>query len=238
MRKKIFEIIEPTERKSALSSIYDGFMIIVILLSILPLCFKGISMPLIAINYVCFIVFVIDYFLRWITADYKYNKKSITSFLRYPFGFFAVIDVISVLPSLYILNNGFKLLRIIRMIRAFRIFRAFRVFKIFRYSKNIKIITNVFKNSKESLIAVVMLTIAYILISALIVFNAEPQTFDNFFEAVYWATISLTTVGYGDICPVTTMGRAVTMISSVFGVAVVSLPAGIITAGYLKELEK
>ena len=65
----------------------------------------------------------------------------------------------------------------------------------------------------------------------------EPESFNNFFEAIYWATVSLTTVGYGDIYPVTSVGRVITMISSVFGIAVVALPAGIITAGYMKELD-
>lgn len=80
--------------------------------------------------------------------------------------------------------------------------------------------------------------VAYIIISALVVFNVEPESFDNFFDAIYWATVSLTTVGYGDIYPVTTIGRIVTMASSVFGIAIVALPAGIITAGYVKELDK
>ena len=77
---------------------------------------------------------------------------------------------------------------------------------------------------------------AYILISALIIFNVEPQSFDTFFDAIYWATVSLTTVGYGDIYPVTTIGRIITMISSVFGIAIIAMPAGIITAGILDEL--
>lgn len=186
-------------------------------------------------NTSCLIIFIIDYFLRWFTADYKYNKKSLISFIRYPFGFFAIIDIISILPSISILNNGFKLLRIFRMARAFRVFRAF---KMFRYSKSVRIIVSVFKKSKESLIAVGTLAIAYIIISALIVFNVEPESFNTFFDAIYWATVSLTTVGYGDIYPVTTIGRIVTMVSSVFGIAIVALPAGIITAGYMNEIEK
>ena len=72
--------------------------------------------------------------------------------------------------------------------------------------------------------------------SALVIFNVEPQTFDNFFEAIYWATVSLTTVGYGDIYPTSDIGRIITMISSVFGIAIVALPAGIITAGYMDEI--
>ena len=82
------------------------------------------------------------------------------------------------------------------------------------------------------------LALTYILISAIIIFNIEPQTFDTFFDAVYWATVSLTTVGYGDIYPVTNIGRLVTMISSFFGIAVIALPAGIITAEYMVELNE
>lgn len=235
MRQKIFKIIEPSEKSDILSSIYDGFMIVVILLSLLPLCFKKSSGVLTLIENICLIIFVVDYFLRWITADYKYNKKSLVAYIRYPFSFLAIVDIISILPSISVLNGGFKLLRIFRMARAFRVFRAF---KMFRYSKSVKIIIAVFRQSKESLIAVGSLAIAYIMISALIVFNVEPESFNTFFDAIYWATVSLTTVGYGDIYPVTTIGRVVTMISSVFGIAIVALPAGIITAGYMNEINK
>ncbi len=235
MRKKLFEVIEPSQNKNIISSIYDIFMILVILLSILPLCFKQTSNVLNIIDTICLLVFIIDYFLRWFTADYKYNKKSLMSFMRYPFGIFAIIDIVSILPSISALNNGFKLLRVFRMVRAFRVFRAF---KMFRYSKSVKIIVSVFKKSKESLIAVGTFAVAYIIISALIVFNVEPESFNSFFDAIYWATVSLTTVGYGDIYPITTIGRIVTMVSSIFGIAIVALPAGIITAGYMSEIDK
>ena len=235
MRKKIFEIIEPSQNNNILSSIYDAFMIAVILLSILPLCFKQTSNVLNIVDTICLIIFIADYVLRWMTADCKYNKKSLMSFIRYPFGFYAIIDIISILPSVSILNNGFKLLRIFRMARAFRVFRAF---KMFRYSRSVRIIVSVFKKSRESLIAVGTFAIAYIIISALIVFNVEPETFNSFFDAIYWATVSLTTVGYGDIYPVTTIGRIVTMVSSIFEISIVALPAGIITAGYMSEIDK
>ena len=235
MRKKIFDIIEPSDGKNILSTIYDYFMILVILISIFPLCIKQTSKELIILDLVCAGIFTVDYLLRLITADYKYGKKSIGSFVRYPFGFFALVDIVSILPSFTVLNNSFKLLRIFRMARAFKVFR---ILKIFRYSKSVKIIMAVFKKSKASLLAVCTLAVAYIIISALVIFNVEPQSFATFFDAVYWATVSLTTVGYGDIYPITTVGRIVTMVSSVFGIAVVALPAGIITAGYMKELEK
>ena len=143
--------------------------------------------------------------------------------------------MVSILPTITVLNSGFKLLRLFRVVKTFRIFR---IFKVFRYSKSISIIINVMKNSKEALLAVGTLAVSYILISALIIFNVEPKSFKNFFDAIYWATISLTTVGYGDIYPVTNAGRIITMISSILGIAIVALPAGIITAGYLNEINK
>ena len=93
------------------------------------------------------------------------------------------------------------------------------------------------KNSKKSLGAVLALALGYIVVSALIIFNVEPDSFNSFFDAVYWATVSLTTVGYGDIYPVSVLGRIITMLSSILGIAIVALPAGIITAGYMKEIQ-
>ena len=235
MRKRIFEIIEKSDGKDLLSSIYDIVMIIVIIISLIPLAFKQDGELFYAIDKISVTAFIIDYFLRWMTADYKFKKKGIFSFIRYPFSGMALIDLISILPSLSILNSGFKLLRILRLIRAMRVFR---VFKAMRYSKSFEIIGNVMRSSKDSLIAVCALAAGYVLVSALIIFNVEPDSFNTFFDAFYWATISLTTVGYGDIYAVSTFGRIITMLSSVFGIAIVALPAGIVTAGYMNELNK
>lgn len=143
----------------------------------------------------------------------------------------AIIDLLSILPSINMINKGFKVLKTIRLIRTFRVLR---IFKSFRYSKNIQIILQVGKNSKKALIAVLYLAIGYIFVCALIIFNVEPDSFNTFFDAI---TISLTTVGYSDIYPITTLGRIITMVSSFMGIAIVALPAGIITAGYMKEIE-
>ena len=235
MRKRIYEIIEKAEDQDILSAIYDYFMIVVIIMSLIPLAFKIDNDVLVIIDKITVVIFIIDYLLRWITADYKFSKKHVSSFLRYPVSMMAIIDLISILPPLSIINNGFKVLRVLRMIRALRVFR---VFKAVRYSKSFEIIGNVLRSSKESLVAVCVLAGGYIMISALIIFNVEPDSFQNFFDAVYWATVSLTTVGYGDIYPVSTLGRVITMVSSVFGIAIVALPAGIITAGYMNEINK
>ena len=233
MRKRIFEIIEVSDGNDRLSSIYDTAMLALIILSLIPLAFKAETTLFAVIDKVCAATFILDYVLRLMTADYKFGKKSISSFIRYPFSFMAILDLISILPSVTVLNSGFKLLRLMRMMRALRVFR---VFKTFRYSKSVRIIVNVFRRSKEPLIAVCTLAGAYILVSALVIFNVEPDSFDTFFDAIYWATVSLTTMGYGDIYPITTAGRIITMVSSIFGIAIVALPAGIITAGYMNEI--
>lgn len=212
---------------------YNYFMVGIILVSLVPLVFKEKTVYLELIDKITVGVFILDYFLRWMLAILK--QKRVSTFFSYPFTLFAIIDLLSILPSINIVSKSFKLFRLFRLFRAFRVFRAF---KILRYSKNLIIIINVLKKEKQALITVGSMAIAYILISAMAIFNVEPSTFDTFFDAVYWATISLTTVGYGDIYPVSDFGRIITMISSFIGIAIVALPSGIITAGYLAEVKK
>ena len=116
--------------------------------------------------------------------------------------------------------------------------KAFRALKLARYSHSVEIILNVIKNKKEALLTVGGFAIGYIFIAALVIFNVEPDSFGTFLDALYWACVSLTTVGYGDIYPVSTSGRLVTMFSSFVGIAIVALPSGIITAGYMGEIHK
>lgn len=233
MRKKIYNFIEQTD-KNKINSVYDFVMMGSIIISIIPLAFKETNTLFQWIDYITVTIFIIDYIFRLITADYKLNKSAL-SFLIYPFTPMAVIDLISILPSLSILNNSFRLLKIFRLVRTLKVLKAF---KFLRYSKSYEIISNVFKKQKKVLTAVATMAVAYVLISALVIYNVEPDSFNSFFDAIYWATISLTTVGYGDIYPVTTVGRVVTMISSVFGIAIIALPSGVITAGYLEEVNK
>ncbi len=235
MRKRIYEIINASKNHDKYSSIYDAFMIIVIIISLLPLNFKEENNFFLISDKIAAVVFIIDYLLRWITADIESDKKPVSAFLLYPFTFMAIIDLLSILPSLSIINRGFKMLRVLRLIRALRVLR---VFKFVRYSKNLQILISVIKNSKRALFTVGILAIGYVYISALVIFNVEPDTFESIYDAIYWAMVSLTTVGYGDIYPVSWIGRAIAMTSSFLGIAVVALPAGIITAGYMSEISK
>ena len=233
MRSKIYEIIEPA-KDNLLSKIYDFFMMAVIIISLIPLAFKDTNLIFNAFEYATVTIFILDYLLRLFTADFKIQKSTV-SFFIYPITPMAIIDLISILPSITLLNSSLKLLKLFRLLRALKVFRTL---KFLRYSKSFEIIINVFKKEKQVLSAVVTLAIAYVLVSALVIYNVEPESFDSFFDAIYWATVSLTTVGYGDIYPITKIGRLVTMISSVFGIAIIALPSGVITAGYLSEVNR
>ena len=235
MRKKIYDIIETSDNKSTvLNKIYNFVMFFSIIISMIPLMDKKTTAFYGIINTVTLIVFLIDYILRFITADY-YLEKGAKSFLVYPFTPMAIIDLISILPFIITMSHGFRVLRLLRIIKTLRVFRSF---KIFRYSKNFDRIMKVLKLEAKPLLAVLSLAVFYVIFTSLTMFNIEPQTFDNFFDAVYWSVISLTSIGYGDIYPVSDIGRAFTVISSIVGVAIIALPSGIITAGYMEILRE
>ena len=236
VRKRIYEVIGDVtdDSEDRLSHYYDVTMIIVIIASLIPLMFKQTTPAFTAVNHIATAIFIADYLLRLATADFKLRKGALSFFL-YPFTPMAIVDLLSILPTFYLLSEGFRTLRVLRLIRALRVVR---LFKFFRYSKDVEIIARVLRQQKRSLCAVCILAIGYVLLCSLLVFNVEPDTFDNYFEAIYWATISMTTMGYGDIYPISTVGRVITMVSSFIGIAVVALPSGIVTAAYMRELQR
>ena len=226
IRQRIFEIIDIAAPGDKVSKWYDRMTIVIIILSILPLTVKTENQTFFWLEVGAVSIFIVDYILRLCTADYKL-KKGRLSFLIYPFTPMAIIDLLSILPIFTVLNNGFILLRLVRL---------FRAVKIFRYSKSVQMLRNVIVKQKNPLFCVFSFAVSYIVVCAIVLFNVEPDTFENILEALYWSTITLTTLGYGDIYPVTDAGRIVTMISSLVGVAIIALPSAIITAGYMNEL--
>lgn len=232
MRKQVYNLVRDDDTNSLLSKMYDFLVILTIIVSLFPLAFKEENTLFDSIEKFSFIIFIIDYLLRWITSDFKLKKNKL-SFLLYPFTGMAIIDLLSILPSISILNSSFRLLKVLRLFKAMRVLN---MFKFFRYLKSLPLIIRVFKKEKDILAVVVGISIGYIIMSALVIFNVEPESFDTFFDAVYWATVSLTTVGYGDIYPVTKIGRVVTMFSSLFGIAIIALPASLLTTGFMQEL--
>ena len=232
-RKEIYEMVE-VGRESAISKAYDYLMLFFILISIIPLGFREQNEWFDWFDTISVSVFIIDYLLRWMTADYLMpDKPKWKAFATYPLTAFAVVDLLSILPSFVVINRALKLFRITRM------FKILRIFKFFRYSKNVQILFKVLHKERHILLAVLWIAVFYIIITALIMFNAEDSVmFEDFFDALYWATTTLTTVGYGDICPTTNLGRIISMISAILGVAIIALPSGVITASYLEELRE
>lgn len=227
MREQIYHLIRKANSHEKMSKLYNFMICGVAVLSVVPLMFKTTNTLLEKIDLITVYILFMDYILRWIVADFTMKKhKGVWAFIIYPFTPLAILDLVSILPSLGLLGKGWRILRM------------FRITKLFRYSENFSYIANVFEKEKHTLMSVLAIALAYIFISALAMFSYEPETFDSFFDALYWATTALTTVGYGDVYPTTPVGQLISMISSIFGIAVIALPAGIVTGGFLEEINK
>lgn len=224
-RKQVFDIIEPLSKSHKASKYYDRMMVVVTLLSFVPLIFHNENVwPLILINIICTVVFLIDYIARFITADYHYHKHTIWSFVRYPFSLMAIFDLLVILSVATSVNSGFRLLRAARLLH---------VARIFQHSRSLQLIKIVLKRATRPLLFVASLAFIYIFMVATIMFNEEPELFPHFIDALYFAVVTLATIGYGDIVPTTELGRIITIISAVMGIAVFALPTSVITAEYV-----
>lgn len=211
--------------------VYAIFSFIVVIASLIPLTIKDSPTWAVALEYATTGVFIFEYIARWLSASVTI-KKDAASFLIYPFTPMAIIDLVTILPTFILLNQGFKALRIIRLVLILRLFR------FAKKSRSFYVISEVIKRERAILGVVCLIAIGYIFLTSLILFNVEPDTFDSFFDAIYWACVSLTTVGYGDLYPVSMAGRAIAMISSFVGIAIIALPAGIITGGYIDVMHE
>lgn len=230
IRHRLYLIVTPYNNNSSWDSrIYDYFQLVAIVLSLVPLAFRKYTPFFAAIEYSCVSLFILDYLLRWLTANYKMGKGWL-SFLLYPVTPMAIIDMLSILPTFSVINEAFHLFRITRL------FKIFRLLKFGRYSKELGIFIQVLSRQRSVLLSVLTLAIFYIILTALLMFTVDDK-FDTFFDALYWATSALTTVGYGDVYPHNDIGKVISMLSSLVGVAIIALLSGVITASYLQTIE-
>ncbi len=233
MRIRIFQIVQRAQPGDRVSRAYDIFLVIISFVSIIPMFFHidqlsaGSKAFINVLELVAVYILAFDYLLRWITHDLREGKPlNWKSFVRYPFTLTAIIDLLAILPSLNVLPASFMFLRVLR------------VFRIFRYSRHLSIIANVFFQERKTLSLILIIAVVYIFVTSLIVFSLEGETFDSFIEALYWGTVTLTTIGFGDIYPLTEAGRIITSISSLFGVFILALPAGIMTGSFLQQMQQ
>ena len=239
IREKINYLIEP-HKENKLSHWYDCIMLVAIAIGIFPLMFRTQYRLFWYFDIVSGLCFTIDYIFRWLTCDLRSKSRNWISFVIYPFTPMAIIDLLSILPTVHLLTPIFKVARVTRLLR------LLRIVKVIRYFEPLELILSVIRKQRTILLTVLSLAIFYTFVTAMIMFNAEedinPETgqylFNNFFDAFYWAACTLTTVGYGDLYPISNTGRVISIISSMVGIAIIALPSGIITAGYMDEIKE
>jgi voltage-gated potassium channel len=232
MLETIKQIIE--ENDTPTGKIFDIFIQSLIILSLitfsietLPKLGKNARQILRVIEIIIVIIFSIEYLLRLLVADKK---------IKFVFSFYGLIDLCAILP--FYIAQGIDL----RSLRVFRLFRLIRAFKILRYSKAIKRFKEAFLSVKEELILFVVAMGFLMFIASVGIYYFEnamqPDKFKSIFHCLWWAVVTLTTVGYGDVYPITVGGRIFTFFILLVGIGVIAVPTGLIASALTKTLEK
>lgn len=246
-KKRIFEIIEKAEKGDKASRYFDSLILILIFLNSFFIVLESFN-NLYEKWYFYFktfevfsvIIFSIEYLLRIWTSDLLYEGKrgKIKSITKYILSPMAVIDLLSILPFYLPMLIPIDL----RFLRLFRVFRLLRILKINRYTKALSLILCVVREKKEELAATIFMMGFMILISSTIMYyfesEAQPEAFPNIVASFWWAIATLTTVGYGDVYPVTVVGKFSASIIALMGIGIVALPTGIISSGFIEAVSK
>ena len=249
IKRGVFEVIQPsadaTGRRRVVSGIFDGTIMVLIVFSVLSVFICTFKIPdwlfriLIRIEFVSIIIFTIEYALRIWTANMLYPGLSpIRARIRYVTSPMAIIDLISILPFLVPVLHTYNLIGV----RVFRLVRLLRIFKLNRYSDALAAIGDVFRSKSQQMIASVFFVFMILILASLLIYYAEhdaqPDQFENAFSGLWWAVATLTTVGYGDIYPITPLGRFLGAIIAILGIGMVAVPTSILSAGFMETLEK
>lgn len=246
-KKKVHSLLHPEiVGESHWDKIINIFIIVLIILNVtavmletVPTIDKPFHQFFQDFDLISVIIFTVEYVLRvWSSNHDPRYKHSIHGRLRYMLSPAALIDLLAILPFYVHVFVGLDL----RVLRVLRLLRFFRLFRLTAYTKSTRLVMNVFKSRFHELMLAFILTSFLIIIASCMVYfaehNAQPEKFTSIPDTIWWAIVSLTTVGYGDMIPVTVVGKVFTSIVLLSGVALLALPAGIITAGFLEETRK
>lgn len=242
-RKRVFEIIEVGSDFDIFSRGYDWLNTAAILLNLsasILYTFESIRMTyshiLLFVENITVTFFFIDYLLRLWTAKYLFrNLTQKRALKKYVFSFTGMIDLLSFMPYYlpFFLPAGAIAFRLLRIARIFRLFR------INKYYDSLNVITEVLQNKKQQLISSVFIILVLMVAASLCMYslehNAQPDVFSNAFSGIWWAASTLLTVGYGDIYPVTALGKLFGILITFLGVGMVAIPTGIISAGFVDQ---
>ena len=237
-KKRIFEIIQIGNQEDAPSRIFDYFIVTVILCNIAVLfleTFDGLNAfrrLFGMIENVTVAIFCVEYALRIWTADLLYPADTRPkAVLRFLFSFDGIVDLLTILPFFFLSGFG-----------AFRILRAARILHLFRINTqydSFQVISSVIKEKKNAILYSVFIILVLILAASLSMYSAEhaaqPEVFQNALSGIWWSVSTVLTVGYGDIYPVTLMGRIMGVIITFLGVGAVAIPTGILSAGFVEH---
>ena len=246
IKKRIFEIVSKAEDGDRISSIFDWTIMALIALSVVSIVlesFAGIysayKTVFQAFEIFTVVVFSMEYLLRIWTSDLLFPESKHPR-LKYIFSWMALIDLLAILP--FYLPFFAADLRFLRMMRLFRLFRLLRVFKLGRYFDALQIIFKVIRTSGPQLVMSVVICIFVMLFSAIVMYTVEnpeqPEAFPNVIASLWWAICTLTTVGYGDVYPVTAIGKIFASVISLVGIGIIAIPTGIIAAGFNQVISK
>lgn len=246
IKKRTYEILEKAADGDLASRIFDIFIMSLIFLNVIAVILetvKGIAlhfMPLFqTFEIVSVVIFTIEYLLRlWSCTVYKKYKAPFRGRFRFALTPMAIVDLVAILPFYIPMLIPFDL----RFVRVLRLMRMFRLFKMGRYSDSLKTLGNVLKRKKEELlITVFVVGILLVFISSLMYYvenEAQPEAFSSIPAAMWWGVATLTTVGYGDAYPITTLGKFLGAIIALLGIGMFALPAGILGGGFVEEMRK
>ena len=238
-RKWISDLVEPG-KPGVLSQVYDFLMLVAIAMGTVPLLFRDYRPLFLYFDIFSGVIYMLDYLLRWTTCDLRSDKPKWKAFFLYPFTPLAILDLLSILPTFEVISSTYKLAKSARLLK------IFRFTKIVHYIGPLEIFVKVIKKQWKLLLAVALVALFDIFITAILMFQSEQEIdpvtgeyiFKTFYDAFYWATITLTTVGYGDFYPVSELGKTLSIISSLVGIGIIAMPSSIITAGYMQELNR
>ena len=237
-KQQVFNIIQIGNKDDIISRTFDIFITITITLNILVMVLETFSQlsayfPIMdVIAFVTILIFCIEYGLRIWTADLLYpNVSRPKAILKFLLSYDGIVDLFTILPFFFL--SGFVAFRILRIIRIFHLFRINGQYDSFA------VIFSVLKEKKNQIASSMIIVLILMLASSIGVYyaehNAQPDVFENAFSGIWWSVSTLLTVGYGDIYPITVMGRLMAILTAFFGVGVVAIPTGIISAGFVEQ---